>query len=396
MTAGTSRHLRKIAALAPLLAVGLLSPALADSSGDGDWKWRAALEIEAETTNNAFNLDRTSKSRLRRRELVNVTNGRLRDMESVNDYILVPEIEIGARRRNELGEFSIRGFLAYETYTQNSVKSHFDLGLSVRQTLPGHSSVEVAARFKPDQFKKNYLLGTVGTGSISSSERIYRPGEFDETRFSVDYERRLAKWKSGDGDSNRLLGRVGILYKDRSFDNFGNRDLETWGLELAATVELGPRLSVGLEYGYAMVDANGGAEIVLLDESTVGLDLTGDLDQNDNNVRTSTAVDRSRDVHSLALDVKFDVTRKLRLSVGYEYEIRDYDSNKPLDLAYRDREDDAQTASVRLRWAFADSWSLALHAENQSVDSNRDASILDDEDASKHRNTVGLKLRRKF
>jgi hypothetical protein len=396
-------HLSRVLAVAAaFLFLVVAAPAFSVApDDDAGWKWEIELEAEGEYDSNVFNQSDAGKDRIRDQDPVDQQNGRIRDMDSVDDFIISPNLEIGVSRKNSLGRFSIAPSAAYHRFIENDERSYPEVGLRIRQTLPQKSAVELKASYDFDVFKKNYLEGTIGTGVIDDDERIYARGIYDDLDIDLGYERRL--WRT---DSKRrkdryawatmLTGEIHAIYSMRNYEGFSNRDLDIYGGELVFTTAFGERLGVEVGYTYLRYDAPGKSEVTIIDEPDVGVDLDGDGNADDDNVRSVNNVDRTRNQHEVGVKVKLDVTRDLRFWVGYEYILRDYVSDYFLDIAHRDREDDHHTAEAGIRWKFAKKWALDLEGGYTNRSANKPASLLDEEDGLKEGGMARLAITRTF
>jgi hypothetical protein len=385
-----------ILALAAFLAAVTAPPA----SAGGRWEWRGRAEVESYYDSNVFNLSSNGEDRVDDQDSEDKENGRIRDMESVDDVVFIPRLALGAKIKNSLGSFSVVPSAAYRFHVENDAKDYPQLGLLLRQTLPHHSAVQLEADWEVDAFKKNYLKDTTVTGEVvTDDQRIYERGKYDDLEFVLGYERRL--WRRDHHDRtalwpSKLTGAIDASYSRRRFDDFSNRDLDIFGGRIRFTTAFDDWVDFDVGYRFKYYDARGRSEVVIIDESDVGIDLDGDGDALDDNVATVTDVDRTRYQHEVGLKLKAHVSKRVRLSVGYEYIFRDYQSDEPLDLSNNGREDDEHVVSGGLRWEFRKRWFAALEGEHSDRDPNKSAALVSDEDSGKTGWKAGLKLTRKF
>lgn len=368
-------------------------------AGEG-WRWSASAEFSSEFNDNVFGLDADTKDRVRNQDPVDRANGRLRDMESVDDFILIPRVEVTAKTFTPLGRLSISPRFAFHRYIENDAKSFSDFELRVRQSLPDRSSLRLSFGYTLDAFKRNYLRSTIGTGSVSSSERVYDRGRYDDWGVELSYERRLWHRKSRDQPVDwptTLEGEILGGYGQRRFDNgFSNRNRDVWRGGLALRSDFGDTVDLQLSYRFSDLNAPGDDEILILDEPELGINLNGDADLLDNNVRIVAPVDRSREEHRIGIKVKVRPLQRIRSWVAYDYALRNYDSDGALDFAYRDRRDDVHGVRVGARWKFTKVWSTTVEGRFDLRDVNRDANVVGDEDAKKREKSVRLSVGRKF
>ena len=79
------------------VALGMLLAATSPApvSAAVRWEWRGRVEVEAEYDSNVFNLGSSGKNRVDDQDPVDKANGRIRDMESVDDFIFSPRLDVG-------------------------------------------------------------------------------------------------------------------------------------------------------------------------------------------------------------------------------------------------------------------------------------------------------------
>src|SRR5262245_9570504 len=389
---------RSLTIRARWLGFGAALVAILPLSGNAaEWEWGGGVSIRGAYDSNVFELDHSNKLRVHRKSPTDRANGRVRDMDSVDDYVISPRAEISGVVRSSLGRLSIIPRAAYHYYFQNARKTYPEFGIEFGQTVTEHSVVAFDFDYELDAFRKNYLHDTNSPDPIiSSRERVYTRGIYDEMRLELAYKGRLWKATNPENWFQRLTGAVTGGYVKRNFDEFANRDLDTG----TAGVSLGSRwaeiVDVDVGYQFADVKAPGKHEVAIIDEPVVGVDLNGDGDAFDNNVRTLARVDRSRFEHTFGSDVKLGLPFHLRAWAGYRYTLFDYTSQAPLDLYYRGRRDDEHVARGGLAWGFAQDWRAAVEGERSWRLTNLSSSVLSDEDSEKDRYIIEITIRRTF
>ncbi len=382
------------------VAVLALSIAPTSSRAEDGWRWSVHSEFATEYNDNVFGLDDDGKDRVDDQDSVDRGNGRIDDMESVDDFILTPRLAVTAETVTPWGRLSFSPRFAYHQYAENDAKSFSEFGFRVRQKLPQHSALELDFEYTLDAFKRNYLKDTVGTGTIDDTERIYEAGRYDDWNVGLRYKRRL--WRGPRRDAalawpSKLRGEIETEYGQRRFANgFDNRDRDVWRAGAALHSDLGDAVDLSLGYRFSLVVAPGDDEVLVLDEPEVGLNLNGDADLLDNNIRAVGEVDRSRDEHKVGIQIKLRPLERVRTWVSYNYSLRDYKSDEILDLAYRGRSDDVHGIRVGARWKFAKAWAATLEGRFSYRNVNRDAAALGDEDAEKNQNAVLLTFGHRF
>lgn len=392
---------RRVFLVLAVWALAILSGAVSASSASAaeGWRWQGSAAVESAYDSNVFHLSDAAKHRVDRQDPVDRANGRIRDMESVDDFIFSPRLAVGGESKNRFGSFSIVPRAEYHFHIKNDAKNYPDIGLELRQTLPGHSVVTFDADVELGVFKKNYLEGTTVPGEVSADQRIYGPGIYDDYAVALEWERRL--WRSNDriprvGVPSKLTGSFETTYTKRRFHDFSNRNLDVFGGRALLATSSGEWMKLDLAYRFDYRAAPGGSEVVIIDEPALGSDLTGDADALDQNVSTTTNVDRSRFQHEIRVKLRGDPTRRLRATVAYEYMLMNYLSDEPLDLGHNGRIDNQHVIGGGLRWEFRESWYARVKSEYSIRESNESFSQLEEDDPNKSGWTTGLSLTRSF
>ncbi|MDP6980670.1 MAG: hypothetical protein QF570_19070 [Myxococcota bacterium] len=386
----------------------LFIPATAGAKEKGKkntWRWHIESELASEYETNVFGLTTSGKGRVETQSQTNIDNGRLKNMDSIDDFAVVPEVKVVASRKTPLGRFSIEPTASYHQYTMNPALSYPELGVTLRQNLPGHSSVSLRADGAIGVFKRNYFDDSVGTGVIDKADRIYRTGRYDDWDIRVEYERRL--WKGSKKHRKKakktliwpmeLEGKLKSEYGQRRFrKHFSNRDSDTWNAKASLGADMGRFVDLELGYRFAMLFARGDREAVLLDEPDLGIDLNGDFDSNDDNVRDDVKIDRSRNEHKIGMTMKVKPFDRVKSWVSYDFRLLDYESNEDMDLSHRGRRDQVHAVGAGVSWKFAKRWVASAETELAFRNTNRDASLLGDEDSEKQSTLVRVSVGTRF
>jgi hypothetical protein len=379
------------------LAVAFCLQAGRPAPPPGKWSFDGRLEGEVRYDSNIWLLNDSQESRLEDDLASDQASGRFDDMETVDDFILRPEVRAGLKGPSPLGrKVDLWAGLAWEQYLQNSARSHLEAGLGLGQSVGSRGRLEVRFGFVPGYFKKNYLADGVdanGNGNISSSERVYEPGDYREWEATIGYRHDLVE--RGPQDAFGMDARVLLGFRDRSFDSpFSVRDEEALWIRLGlgfehllrgAAKSKGTRVRWGVYYEYKTVDDPADPEVVLLDEAAFGVDFSGDGDSTDPNARVVTPVDRSRVEHAVGLGVEVEVTSSLDAGIAYEHVIKDFSSDEALDVSHTDREDTRDEVTLYVRADLGKSWDGRLSYGWREQETDRpDSPSTDTTDYTRH------------
>ena len=397
----TVPSLRALVALVGLALLGWTASAAAQDSTPAPrqprgWRVSASFRLGAEYDDNVFLLDAGRKDAVASPTAAEVASGRYADMDDAADLVTTLGAALELKRPGLSGRtLTITPAAAYELYARNSARSNVVLGLSFEQDLPRSSRIRLLGRVSPEHFTKNYLADAVDgdlNGSISDAERRYDAGEYREAEASLDYRFRVAK-STRDHRFGASL-QLGAGYYDRAYaEPFGGRDLAGPTAEARALLTLSRRVSADVTYGFASLSGDPADQVVLLDEADFGEDFNGNGNSIDPDVRVVTLVDRSRTEHSLGGEVRFEVSRRVDLDVGYEHRWRSYSSDEPLDVTHLDRRDSRDRFGAELGMRLSPRMKLRLGGEAASQDTNRpgDPGAADDtSDYTRFRAGLGL------
>jgi hypothetical protein len=397
----TVPSLRALVALIGLALLGWTASAAAQDSTPAPrqprgWRVSASFRLGAEYDDNVFLLDAGRKDAVASPTAAEVASGRYADMDDAADLVTTLGAALELKRPGLSGRtLTITPAAAYELYARNSARSNVVLGLSFEQDLPRSSRLRLLGRVSPEHFTKNYLADAVDgdlNGSISDAERRYDAGEYREAEASLDYRFRVAK-STRDHRFGASL-QLGAGYYDRAYaEPFGGRDLAGPTAEARALLTLSRRVSADVTYGFASLSGDPADQVVLLDEADFGEDFNGNGNSIDPDVRVVTLVDRSRTEHSLGGEVRFEVSRRVDLDVGYEHRWRSYSSDEPLDVTHLDRRDSRDRFGAELGMRLSPRVKLRLGGEVASQDTNRpgDPGAADDtSDYTRFRAGLGL------
>ncbi|HET7039604.1 MAG TPA: hypothetical protein VFH97_06935 [Gemmatimonadales bacterium] len=339
--------MRRAGWLGLTLGLATVSPAAAqvapqmESRGDG-WRlaWRPTLE--GEYSDNVFLLSPGRRSELAAPSAAMVQSGRFADMESASDVVTAGELGLGLRGRGLSGRtLELIPEVGYALYARNSRRSHARFGMTVEQALPRDGRFRVRGELRPDYFFRNYLADATdanASGSISEDERVYQAGISTGADVSADYRFRLKKSRSR--SPLGLAAEVSAGFASRSFDApFALRSRKGLTGGAALLMDLGERVALDLDYGFARQAATAGDLLLILDEPDLGEDLNGNATLTDQNVPLRRTVDASRNQHLARATLAVEVTDAVDLTVSYARRWNDYRSALASDPVYRGRLD---------------------------------------------------------
>jgi len=337
--------------------------------------WRADVESNAavEYDNNIFLLSPTQRASVASPSAGATSSGRYQGMESANDVIGVGSIAIrlngpGARGRT----IEITPEISYEFASRNRLRREAAGALSVAQSLGGGRRIRLKAGSTPSHFSRNYMSDAVdadANGSISSSERIYRRGQYGEYSIVGDLRLPLA---ANSSKSAPIVLEAGGGYYARSYDApFGVRDLN--GPTASVSLDIGQKSPVELEltYDLAVLSAATGVQVVLLDEPLYSVDFNGNGTTTDLSARAAVDIDRSRLEHQIGGTLVFDTGRRVDASLGFDYRIRSFRSTLPYDEDNAGRRDNRSGIRGSLRARMARGVYLSTGAKFLTQSTNR-------------------------
>ncbi|MFQ5745868.1 MAG: hypothetical protein ACE5HF_01445 [Gemmatimonadota bacterium] len=338
------------------------------------WRLYAKFGVEAEYNDNVFLLSPLRKADLAAPTSGAVASGRFTDMESTDDLITTASAAVGFRGPGLLGRrLQIVPSVSYEYFAQNQERRHVAGAITIRQSLPNGARLQLTGKWKPSYFAKNYLVDAVdadGSGSISSSERVYARGTYDKGGVWLDYRFPLVSSTKRQPFGARL--EIGGGYERRTYDApFAGRDRDGPTVRASLPLSLTKRLGLEIGYSFASPSTAPSQEILLLDERSFGVDLNGNGVATDSLARASTLVDRSRQEHVLGAALSVGLGRRVELAVDYGVRWRRYSSKEAFDVTHTGRRDLRHRARVELDARLAHGLALELKASYADQNSNR-------------------------
>ncbi len=368
-----------------------------DKPEENGIEWGLRLEGEVLYDTNIFNLSESQIDRLEDDRAADEISGRFDDMESPDDVIISPRAAISLSFPLLFDrDFTIEPSARYDFYVENPERNHARAGLDLEQKLGGGHSIGVDLGYAHEVFRKNYLADATDlVDSVSDDERVYEPGIYNDATVDLRYRARL--WKA-DKDTPllrraELKARAGYGFR-RYDDPFDNRDRDLYRAGVDLEIELTSFLDIEGGYLFEYLESPGDEEVLIRDEPEFGVDLNGDLDANDLDIRTEQKVDRTRFRHGFRADVHLKGDR-WSLKVGYRLRFEDFESDELFDTTYRGREDIRHEARVALIRKIGDSFNFTLEGRYLKETSTSDAQN-DNEEREYERFIVGATLTAKF
>ncbi len=320
----------------------------------GSKRWRVdapAVTLTSERDNNVFLLANSKRDNVEAPSGEDVLSRRYVGMTSPSDLITTIDAEAGLKGPGLAGRtLAIRPGVRYEYYAQNTDRRNATFRLDVEQGLGHGNEFRLRARMTPSYMAKNYLADAVdidASGTIALGERIYRPGTYSEMEYGADYRHRLNESTKRSPFGSAL--RIGAGYYSRTFERpFASRDLSGPTGKVSFLADVSRRVKFDVGYEVAVLSATPADEVLLLDEQSVDMDLNGNGNSSDVDVRSTQRVDRSRTEHVVGLGGRVELTRRVDLGAELEHRRRSYGSGEPLDVAYNGRSDARNRLGVEL------------------------------------------------
>jgi hypothetical protein len=334
-----------------------------------NWETRLGVLMVVDWNDNVYKLSSSQQTRMNLDDPGDITSGRYNNMESISDVILsiAPEFEVRTKNGLFRRSFSLAGIIDYQQYINNPEKSHFNLVISVKQKVSKHGKFIFRALYIPSYFKKNYLLdATDSTGHVSSSERIYYEGVYNELEFILSYHHKFLKWIV-DVKSDLFFG-----YRNRNYNSqFPGRNQDVFAGGLAFEILPAKWWSVYLGYMIESGMSPITPEVMILDEPDYQIDFNNDRDFADNNRRTVQTVNRSDYAQSLEFGLKVRPLKQIKIYAGYGFVFTDYLSQEPIDPNYKNRNDTKTTLQLGVDYKIFKGFSIIAVYKNITQLTNR-------------------------
>lgn len=344
------------------------------------WRFRPGLRAEAEYDHNIFLLPENRRSAPGSPSIEEVRSGRYASMESAYDLVGSVEASLRARGRAYAGRpFELTPTVGVRAHALNTALNGMWIGVAAQQDFRRERRLQVQARFVPESFRRNYLVGATdedANGIITAGERRYAAGRASELNVGADYRHRLRKGRRG---SPSAWADVGAGFEALRYSApFAGRDLAGPSAGVRLLADLGAfRFDAG--YRGTRLAAAPSQEVMLVREAAGRRAVSG-------------TVNRSRNEHALTGGVSIGDGRRRQLSIDLEQRARTFTSEEPTDAVYRGRTDRRRSAAVELtsRRGPTRTFVRARYAGQQL---NRGSSPADDEaDYTRLRGALGLRL----
>ncbi len=337
-----------------------------------DHKSELYAETGLEYADNVFRLNDFQISSMETNSIEDRAGGRYKDMDSVSDYIVKPEIELKYKSDSPLGgKFGLSSWIKYVYYTKNEKKSYPEGGIKLKNSIGENGTLTLEGTFLNGFFKRNYLSDVddaSGDGNISRGERIYAPAIYDEYEGMFAYEHEIIKSKKD--IISELSIRPFAGYRSRIFNStFSNRNQDIGILGVGINLGFISRVNLEMIYQYEDVSCTGDKELVLFDEYIPATDINGDGEIS-KNASIVTSLDRSSKRHMLEVNSKFKLTKDVKWFVGYKNRRTSFTSDNELDIEHHNNHATRQEIKSGINYDFSKRWSAAL--EYISIDDEDD------------------------
>ncbi|MCI0342095.1 MAG: hypothetical protein L0216_13290 [Planctomycetales bacterium] len=309
---------------------------------------------------NPFHLTPSALRDLRDDRAADRASGRFDDMDSPDDFVLRAGAAGGYRFGKKSGSrLDVELEPAVRLFLENFRLSYFEAQARVSQELSKSSELRLSLGYVPERFRRNSFADGIdedGNGSISDSERRYRP-----LRDTYGGGRLAFRWDYGEKPANTVeifAGAVARAYRE-PFEERREWVLEA-GIEATfrGTETSGTRLS----YRYARGWNPPHREVLLVDEDRYDLDFNGDGDIVDQDVRSVQRVNRTTNDHEALVRFFWETDPKRSVGglLGFGLRVREYASGEPYDRDHRGRWDFRLGGRFALEFALGRGASLVL------------------------------------
>ncbi len=334
-----------------------------------EWTASPAVRLDVAYNSNIWQLDGEDQDRLLADQPGDQISGRYDDLESIEDWIFTPSVRLGAKGPSPFGgKLEAYAELEWQQYAVNTARSHLRARLGAEQKVGANGRLGLDVEFIPDYFHENRLSdATDFTGSVSSSERVYKAAHYRQIEASLSYRHTLVE---SDDFSLDGVAAVGLRLRNSTFDS---RD------EFAPPVEIGlrarswKRVKWKLAFQLEQIDSPGEREVLLRDEPFFGTDLNGDGDLIDVDARAFETVDRSRRETSVIAGVEVEVIEAVSIGLEWKRTRKDWSSGELYDTSHRDRTDTHDEIELTAKVRLSREWEVRFQYEYTLQESNRDA-----------------------
>jgi hypothetical protein len=324
-----------------------------------DYKLDLYARTGFEYMDNVFRLTDSQISSMETNSIEDRAGGRYKNMDSVSDYIVKPEIELKYKTDSPLGgKFGLTSWLKYNYYTKNEEKSYPEGGIKLKNSIGENGALILEGTFLTGFFKKNYLSDiddASGDGNISRGERIYSSATYGEYEGMLSYEHEIIKSKKDIISGLSIRPFAG--YRSRIFNSiFSNRDQNIGLLGMGINLEFISMVDLEMKYQYEDVSCPGDEELVLFNEYIPATDINGDGEIS-KNAPVVTSVDRSSSRHIIEVNSKLKLTKDVTWFVGYKNRNTSFTSDNELDIEHYNNHATRQEIKSGIIYDFSKRWS---------------------------------------
>jgi len=327
-----------------------------------DYKLDLYVRTGFEYADNVFRLTDSQISSMETNSIEDRAGSRYKDMNSVSDYIVKPEIELKYKSDSPLGgKFGLASWLKYNYYTKNEENSYPEGSIKLKNSIGNNGFLTLEGTFLNEYFKRNYLSNVddaSGDGNISRGERIYASAIYDEYEGMLAYEHEIIKNKKDIISGLSIRPFTG--YRSRIFNStFSNRNQNIGVLGLGINLEFISRVALEMNYQYEGVSCPGDEELVLFNEYIPATDINGDGEIS-KNAPLVTSVDRSSNRHIIEVNSRVKLTKHATWYVGYKNRNTSFTSDNALDVEHYNNHAARQEIKSGISYDFSKRWSAAF------------------------------------
>lgn len=342
---------------------------------------------------NVFLLSESERSRLDDDLAADATSRRFNDMDRPHDFVFTPRIGFRTEGESPLDrdeDLGLSADIELHKYFLNSEKYNIDFRFEGWHTVCDDGKFTLAVEFVPGFFHKNFLSAvTDAAGPVTADELRFSDATYDDVSFHAEYWHVLMPRDDGDF---ALDGWLEAGYRSRDYDTFDGRDQSAPSIGLGARVRHAEGYRLSLGYRFDASDSPTRREVMVRNEPTFATDFNLDGDAADLAVRTTQAVNRAFDAHTLHFKLEADLFDDVLLTFRYSHEWRGYDSAHAFDTDYRRRDDEIDAVSLAFTFPIVDDLTGDLLYEYTSCRSNLSSfsATGDDNEFTRHVASFGV------
>ena len=316
-------------------------------------------EVGLEYTDNVYRLTEDQISTMEANDQEDIISGRFKDMDSISDYIIKPQLGIRLDSDSPLGgEFRLISWLRYNYYTKNDGSGFLEGRIRLRNSMGENGTLTMEGNFISGFKKKNYLSGADDineNGNISGDERTYSSATYDEYEGIIAYEHEIIKDKYK--KISELDIRPFIEYLFRTYNStFGNRDKDIASGGVGLHLEFINKIDLEMVYQYESVSSPDNRELILFDETSSVIDVNGDGVIR-RNAALVTNIDRSADRHTIEINPSLKLSKDALFYMGYRKRTSKYTSDNQLDIEHYNQKAYRERIRSGIRYDFTKAWS---------------------------------------